>query len=42
MLIDDGPGTGCDWDPINNLPGCGDGWQVFPINDDGTLGEALE
>jgi hypothetical protein len=32
------PADGCQWDPLDKSLGCGEDWQVFSINQDGTLG----
>ena len=41
MMTKGAAAGGCDWDSDNHMPGCGVGWQVFPINDDGTLGTLI-
>ena len=41
MMTKGSAAGGCEWDSVNHIPGCGAGWQVFPINDNGTLGTVI-
>jgi hypothetical protein len=41
MMTKGSAASGCDWDPDSHIPGCGADWQVFPINEDGTLGDVV-